>query len=358
MTKEHLPETDPQEALTGWQKLHQDYLQRKEREAQEKKKKDEEHRRRILRAVPDKKEEKTDELGSKKKKKKVKKPKQEKQKSTRPARPPLSRGQLLRSFPVFLVAGFGLLMAVYFMSPLATAKQIRISGNQKTDKQQILEHTGIDDRDYTLTTFLSQKAYEKNIVASSPWIRSARMVYQFPTTFNIQVSEYGIIAYQLKDQQYYPILTDGTIIDQAAQNPETDQVVVEFDDPHKIKELAKALDALPSSERKQIQTISLTPSTASSDLLTLEMKDGNQVLVPLSEFDKKMAYYPSVASQITEASIIDMESGIFSYTKASAQAQEAAKKEQENQEQETNEPKEATDLSQTEETLASSEPAT
>ena len=359
MAKENHPETEPKEELTGWQRLHQDYLQQKAREEEEKKKKDEENRRRILKTVPDKKEE-SSEKGNKKKKK-AKKTKQREKKPRKQRENTVSSGQIIRALPVFIVAGVGILLSSYFMSPLATVHQVQVSGNQQVDQQQILEHTGIHSNDYTLTTFLSQKAYEKNIVASSPWIRSAKIHYSFPTSFHIQISEYGIIAYQLKDGKYYPILTDGTIINQEA-SPDDSQVIVQFDDANKIKELAKALDGLSSSERKQIQTISLTPSTASQDLLTLDMRDGNQVLVPLSEFDKKMAYYASVASQITEASIIDMESGIFSYTKASAEAQEAAKKEQAENQQETNSEASSdvasTDSTGTDTTIASSENGT
>lgn len=316
--------TEPKEELTGWQKLHQDYLKRKAQEEEERKKKEEAERRRILKPLPDQQEE-TDKKGKKRKKTKKEKKKVEKPSKKKAPRP--SNGQLLRSLPVFLVAGLGIVLSAYFMSPLSTVKKLQVSGNQVVDRQQILERSGIQNQDYTLTTFLSQTAYERNITESSPWIRSTRITYSFPTTFRIRISEYGVIAYQSKDGKSYPILTSGTIINQEA-NPDANQMLVQFDDAGKIKDLAGQLDKLSSDIRSQIQTISLTPSKASQDLLTLDMRDNNQVLVPLSELDKKLAYYPSVTAQIAEPSIIDMESGIFSYTKASAEAQAAAQQEQ------------------------------
>lgn len=349
--------TEPKEELTGWQKLHQDYLKRKAQEEEERKKKEDEERRRILKPLPDKQEE----TKKDKKKKKAKKDKKKAEKPSKRKAPRPSNGQVLRSLPIFLVAGLGILLSVYFMSPLATAKTLQVSGNQVVDQQQILERSGIQNQDYTLTTFLSQTAYERNITESSPWIRSTRISYSFPTTFRIQISEYGVIAYQSKDGKSYPILTSGTIINQEA-NPDANQILVQFDDTEKIKDLAGQLDKLSSDIRSQIQTISLTPSKASQDLLTLDMRDNNQVLVPLSELDKKLAYYPSVTAQIAEPSIVDMESGIFSYTKASAEAQAAAQQEQsaaqDAENQEANSDAATSDASQADATAANPETGT
>lgn len=349
--------TEPKEELTGWQKLHQDYLKRKAQEEEERKKKEDEERRRILKPLPDKQEE----TKKDKKKKKAKKDKKKAEKPSKRKAPRPSNGQVLRSLPIFLVAGLGILLSVYFMSPLATAKTLQVSGNQAVDQEQILERSGIQNQDYTLTTFLSQRAYERNITDSSPWIRSTKISYSFPTTFRIRLSEYGIIAYQFKDGKSYPILTSGTIINQEA-NPDANQILVQFDDAGKIKDLAGQLDKLSSDIRSQIQTISLTPSKASQDLLTLDMRDNNQVLVPLSELDKKLAYYPSVTAQIAEPSIVDMESGIFSYTKASAEAQAAAQQEQaaaqDAENQEANSDAATPDASQADATAANPETGT
>lgn len=350
--------TEPKEELTGWQKLHQDYLKRKAQEEEERKKKEDEERRRILKPLPDQQEE-TDKKGKKRKKTQKEKKKVEKPSKKKAPRP--LNGQLLRSLPIFLVASLGIVLSAYFMSPLSTTKTLQVSGNQVVDQQQILERSGIQNQDYTLTSFLSQTAYERNITESSPWIRSTRISYSFPTTFHIQISEYGVIAYQSKDGKSYPILTSGTIINQEA-NPDANQILVQFDDTEKIKDLAGQLDKLSSDIRSQIQTISLTPSKASQDLLTLDMRDNNQVLVPLSELDKKLAYYPSVTAQIAEPSIVDMESGIFSYTKASAEAQAAAQQEQaaaqDAENQEANSDAATPDASQADATAANPETGT
>ena len=49
------------------------------------------------------------------------------------------------------------------------------------------------------------------------------------------------------------------------------------------------------------------------------MKDGNQVRVPLSQMADKLPYYKTVAQSITEASVVDMEAGIYAKPKAAYQ---------------------------------------
>ena len=49
------------------------------------------------------------------------------------------------------------------------------------------------------------------------------------------------------------------------------------------------------------------------------MKDGNEVRVPLSQMDDKLPYYTSVATQLTEPSVVDMEAGIYAKSKEAYQ---------------------------------------
>ncbi|MFX3770132.1 cell division protein FtsQ, partial [Streptococcus suis] len=65
--------------------------------------------------------------------------------------------------------------------------------------------------------------------------------------------------------------------------------------------------------RSAIQTINLTPSKETADLLTLNIADGNTVLVPLSEISQKLPYYTKIAAEVTVPTKIDMEVGIYRY---------------------------------------------
>lgn len=62
-------------------------------------------------------------------------------------------------------------------------------------------------------------------------------------------------------------------------------------------------------------SITKTPTKATNDFIALDMSDGNQVRVSLSQITEKMPYYPSIAKQLQAPQVIDMEAGIYAKPK-------------------------------------------
>ncbi|KXT81664.1 Cell division protein FtsQ [Streptococcus sp. DD11] len=260
-----------------------------------------------------------------KERKKLEKLQKKAEKAT--AKAPIARVHLYRALPVLLGSTLLFLLSLYFLTPLATMKTLEFSGNQAVDQETLLQSSRIDDRDYTLTTLLNQSNYARNMKASSPWIEQVDMTYQFPVTFQVTVKEYAVLAYLHDGGQYYPILTNGQVIEQAAAAdslPET-YLAVEFTDRGLIKEFAQQMAKISDVIKKNIKTVQLTPSKVTSDLLTLTMYDGNKILVPIAHISKKLPYYKGIQPQLEAPSVVDMEAGIFSYAEgAEAQGEETA----------------------------------
>ena len=61
--------------------------------------------------------------------------------------------------------------------------------------------------------------------------------------------------------------------------------------------------------RDEIELVDLTPSKVTKDLVTLTMKDGTKVLVPVSQIKRKLPYYNQIRKLIEDDSIIDMKRG-------------------------------------------------
>ena len=229
----------------------------------------------------------------------------------------ISKVHIYRALPVLLGSGLIFLLSVYFLTPLATMKTIEFSGNQMVSQEDLLKSSKIDEKDYTLTTFINGGNHIRNMKASSPWINNLEMAYQFPITFQVKVKEYGVLAYLHEGGQYYPVLKNGEIISDptaADSMPET-HISIEFSDKKLIKEFALQIEKVPASVKKNIKTVQLTPSKVTPDLVTLTMHDGNKILVPISHIAKKLPYYKGIQSQLEEGvpSVVDMEAGIFSY---------------------------------------------
>lgn len=230
-------------------------------------------------------------------------------------KPALSGRHLLRSLPVLIGSSFVFLLSVYFLTPLSTMKQINISGNQMVSQEELLKGSKIDNRDYTLTTFINTPNYIRNMQSVSPWIENVEMSYQFPVTFNVHVKEYTVVAYMQMDGQYYPVLSNGDVIKQAISSEKLPEkfITIELTDHSLIKKFAQQIEKVPDEIRSNIRTVQLTPSKVTPDLLTLTMRDENKILVPTSHIAKKLPYYKGIQPQLEEPSVVDMEAGIFSY---------------------------------------------
>lgn len=262
------------------------------------------------------------------------------EKESKPDKPRIERIHLYRALPVLVISSLLILLSLYFITPLGSLKNIVVTGNERVSQDEIIKATQIDSRDYTLTTFLNRNQYANNLKKANSWIEKAEISYQFPITFKIQVTEYKILAYEASTGNIYPVISNGTVINQPVKKealPEN-YMRLNLSDKAKVKKLVQELSDVPDSIKNEIQTVDLTPSKATKDLLTLTMRDEHKIIVPLSDIHKKLPYYSRVHPLLTEPSIVDMEAGIFSYSASLAQKEE----------QEKNESSEETEQSETE----------
>ena len=350
MTKKKQEDQKEQETekLSEWQKRNKEYLEKKAQEEAEKEKELAEQKKQHLPNSEKKKVEKNDESAEevtadtqeneseeaekptetetseeeqdepldkaalRKKKKAERKQAKQNEKETREK---IAPRHVYRALPVLILSSVLLILAVYFISPYSKLKNIEVTGNKQLSKTEVLEASSIQKEDYTLTTYLSQKAHAKNIKQSNLWVEKAEITYRFPITFKIKVAEYKVVAYDYSGEQYFPVLSSGEEI----ANPVTKSqlpksyIRLDFSDKAMLKKFVRQLAGISDTIKSEIQTVQHTPSKATEDLLTLMMTDGNKIIVPLSEVAKKLPYYEKIKPQLTEASIVDMEAGIFSY---------------------------------------------
>lgn len=266
------------------------------------------------------------------------------EKEAKPDKPGIEKIHLYRAIPVLVISSLLILLSLYFITPLGSLKNLVVTGNERVTQDEIIKATQIDSRDYTITTFLNRNQYANNLKKANAWIEKAEISYQFPITFKIQVTEYKILAYEASTGNIYPVISNGTVINQPVKKealPEN-YMRLNLSDKAKVKKLMQELSDVPDSIKNEIQTVDLTPSKATKDLLTLTMRDEHKIIVPLSDIHKKLPYYSRVHPLLTEPSIVDMEAGIFSYSASLVQ------KEEQDQEQEKEESSEETVPSETE----------
>ena len=362
MSKDKKKESNQKQELSEWQKRNQEYLKKKAEEeaalAEEKEKEKQARKEANSKLLeeskksssesdeeasspskePSEKEEKSQKDNPKVKEEKEKK---KKEKPEKPAKPKIAPVHIWRAVSILVPSVLVLLLSVYLLTPLSTIKNIEVKGNSNTQADDIKQASGIQDSDYTLALLLDKETYAERI-KSNHWIESAKINYQFPTNFTIEVKEFDIVGYYVSGEEYYPILSSGTVESTPVDRlnlPET-YLTVTFNDEQQVKELITGLSTISEDIKSQIQKIELAPSKATADLLKITMLDTDEILVPLSELSKKLPYYSKIKPQLTEPSVVDMEAGAYSYTiadklieeaeeKAKQEAKEAEKKKQE-----------------------------
>lgn len=245
---------------------------------------------------------------------KVKKQKKVKTKS-KPPKPAIPSIHIWRAVTILVPSFLVLFLSIYLLSPLATMKHIEVTGTVQTSADQVREASGIQDSDYTISLLLNKDKHAE-MVKSNHWIESAKITYQFPVHFTIEVKEFEIVAYSVSGDSYYPILTSGSIESTvvSSDNLPEKYISVLFNDEEQIKTLISQLNDVSPEIKQEIQKIELAPSKATSDLLKITMYDSDEILVPLSELGKKLPYYSKIKPQLTVPSGIDMEVGIYSYS--------------------------------------------
>lgn len=376
MTKKKEPKksqkakSEKKSALTEWQKRNIEFLKKKEAEKAEKKKRQEKLRleRKPKATDTDTKAEKVEEKAltaeEKKKAKEVKKEEARKAKETKKLqkleakkeKTPIQKA-IHHALPVIITATVILLISIFLVTPFSKKKIITVTGTSTVNQEEVIRDSGIKTSNYLFSLIFRHSIYEKNIISKNKMVKSAKFTYRFPNKLNINVKEYSIIAYAQTDDGYQPILENGTRIGLVGASELPDSfLTINLSSEKDIQKLVKAFSKLDKDLVNQIQIVSSADSATTSDLLKLEMHDGNVVRIPLSEVAKKLPYYLKIKDSLPENSIVDMEVGIYA-TSESIEASVAADKEKaknENKEESESDSKSDEKNSQTE----SSEEAT
>lgn len=347
--KSQKDKSEKKSVMTEWQKRNIEFLKKKEAEKVEKKKRQEKLRlerthKKEEATEEDKADSKADKKLTAEEKKKAKEAKKEEAKKAKEAKKlqkleakkektPLQKA-IHHALPVLITSGLVLLISIFLVTPFSKKKVVTVSGVSVASQDEVIKDSGIKASDYVFSMILHHSTYEKNIISKNKLVKSASLKYRFPNKFDIAVKEYNIVAYAQTDDGYQPILENGTRLNVVGASELPDSfLTINLSSEKDIKTLIKAFSKLDKDLVNQIQIISSADSSTTSDLLKLEMHDGNVVRVPLSEITKKLPYYLKIKDGLPENSIVDMEVGIFA-TSESIEASVAEDKEKAKQQTE------------------------
>ena len=300
-------ESQEKQVLTEWQKRNLEFLRKKETEDSE-----EFANGKVVHSEGATSNESQPPVKKKVRKKKKTKKKKRKKGNTS-SNIPIAQ-QNLAGLVIF-IAAILIVFSLFFISPWSKQKVLTVSGTKNALPEDVKVASGILDTDYITNVFFNQEEIASTVEKTNVWVKKATVTYSFPNQFNIAVKEYPIVAYRQTSNGYVSILENGKTGGTVSTGNLPDKfITLKMDDEKKIEDLVKELYKLDSKIKNNIQIINLTPTKATTDLLTIELYDGNSIRVPLSQLTTKLPYYEKIKSKLSNGCIVDMEVGLYTTT--------------------------------------------
>lgn len=202
--------------------------------------------------------------------------------------------------------------SIYAISPLSKIGGFSVSGNNSESSAAIATSSGLKTGD-SIFKILSEKGSIQNKIAGQfPRVATVALKFHFPNRFEAVVKEYQAAVYVQQSGKNYLVLDNGYIVkNQPVDKPQAGLPILANFSDEQAQTFVKAMESFKPDLQKLIGNATKTPTTATQDFIQIDMKDGNQVRVPLSQMSVKMPYYTSVAKQLTPPQVVDMEAGIY-----------------------------------------------
>lgn len=205
-------------------------------------------------------------------------------------------------------------LILYFQSSYSDIQKIQISGESIVEESFYLEQSGIALQN-SLWGFRVSDV--EQALEQSEWVKEVTVKRKWLNTVQINVEEWQKVAYIAKNSDFYPMLENGYILEQASKlEPIDAPIFLQFDDESLRKRLLKELAGLESNILALISQINATPTNSDPYAVTLFMNDGYEVRAEITSLASKLNYYPSIIAQIEqtenfEKGIIDIEVGSY-----------------------------------------------
>src|SRR5574337_252256 len=228
---------------------------------------------------------------------------------------------LKKMWPFLLVAIVSLLASGYVISPLSKIGSFKTTGNVHESTKQIAAATSIKTGDHVWKIIKAKRDISLRVTKEFPRVKSETISMQLPNHFTTKITEYNESVYLKTGPNYQIVLSNGAILTNEVVDSQklAGIPVLEGFSDKEVKQFVKAYETLASDVKTQMTTVTKVPTKATADFIAIDMKDGNQVRVPLSQIADKLPYYKTVVLSVTQASVVDMEAGIYAKPKAAYQ---------------------------------------
>lgn len=192
----------------------------------------------------------------------------------------------------------------YLISSKSDVKEIIVKGNEHLLTEEILERSGIKEKDKMYLT--SEGKAEQNI-SLLPMVETITVERDFPNTVNITVKEFDVVAYVESKGRYYPVLENEKVLRGFDMTP-TDAPIIHFFDGIEFEGMVKSLKQMNPQILAMISEIFYRPNDETNSRIQLYMNDGQEIVADYNTIGEKIDYYAGMKKEIgNKKGLIDLE---------------------------------------------------
>lgn len=218
-----------------------------------------------------------------------------------------------KSFIILFIAIVIIILA-YLGSSFSKVRNITVKGVNDLGAQQVIDATKINDNSLLVGVFLKHRSISEQTHKKLPSVRSFSFKTSNLRDLTIVVDEYPTLGLIYKNGYYYRIIDNGKILSNKLKSYTGNYpIYTDFDKKSDLVKITKIYKKMPESVKNNISEIHNASNKVNPYRIKIDMNDGNKVIADIRTVDKKMKYYPSIASQMKKKGVIDMEIGAYSY---------------------------------------------
>ena len=213
----------------------------------------------------------------------------------------IKKESFIRLSMLILLFLSGILLTVYFISPLSKVGQLSVHGTQEVIVQEIIDKSDIHSGDPLWKTYFRKKEISQKTVEAIPQVKEMSLSLKGMNNLDFEVQEYSTAAYLSSGDQYRKILENGVILTEKESIIRGGYpILLQFKEGKVLQRFLKEYDTLDESLQKSISEIHYDPSETDSYLIRLYMNDGNQIVASIPTFSERMVYYPTMKAETGE----------------------------------------------------------
>lgn len=224
------------------------------------------------------------------------------------------RRSVLKRLGIIIAIAFLFILGLgYFISPLSNVKSVRVIGGQEINTHKIVEISGIKAQDKVINVVLKKAQINTKLEKYFPEIKESRIQVKKWNNFVINVKQYDVAGYVKEKNNYKAILVNGklstyTLPKEKLKNDKP--IFINYTNESRLKETLNIYKQFPEVIKRQVRLID--GNTKRNTQIELVLKDKNIILGSMPTIIDKIKYYPVIAKNLKQSSVVDFEIGAFS----------------------------------------------